>query len=205
MSKVTKKTISFLMVAVLAFAMYVPASAQGEFLGTDEDVTGYIIPDDEENRERVVIFPVQIGDGSMNDYPLIFSITAANVTTLLPSSYGGKSFYINDLPYYAENLILRATLHHSLEDYEADGNSLWPDLDDEVIAGVCYYWYNNMSGQGEYASVFLLSYKEEQLGETLQCTFSIADYLDPNVEYFTYVKNHYCSGYVYGNVYLYYD
>lgn len=205
MSKFTKKIISFVLVSAIVFIMYIPASAQDEFLGTDDDITGYIVPEDDDNRERVVKFPVQIGDGALDNYVKIFSIRAENVTTLLPSSYGGKSFYLSDLPAYADNIILIATLHHSLEDYVADGNSTWPHLDEMVQTGVCYYGYSPDVNDYAYRSICSFYLLEDELGETWKFSFSIDDYLDPYVEYFTFVKHNYYTGHVYGDVHLYYE
>lgn len=108
-----------------------------------DDIGGEVVSDlDEEGiRGRTVILPIQIGDGGLNNYTMIFSIIGKKVTGLLPSSGGSKSFTTNDLPLRAENIILRANLDHSYNDHDPEH----PFEDYTVTAGACYYTYTTIT------------------------------------------------------------
>ena len=54
-----------------------------------------------------------------------------------------------------------------------------------------------------YNSVACIGFREEQLGTELTDKFSINDILERNETYYSYVKNIYPAGYVYGHVSLY--
>ena len=110
-----KKMISVLLAFILLVTMSVPAFAESsDYLGTDDDITGEIIPDDSQdsNLGRATNLPIQIGDGGLDRYAEIFTITAANVTNLLPSSVGAKSFNPAMLLQNATTIIGIAELYH---------------------------------------------------------------------------------------------
>lgn len=178
-----------------------PVAAQESYLGSDDDLSGYIIPDDNNKQTRGGDdFSHESGDLIGNN-PLIFSITAAEVTSLLASSAGGKSFTISQLPSTATRIICRGTLSHSLQDVSGITGSLY----ECVEAGVCYYGYSSQYNDYIYISVYVIGPSRGGLGQQFEGSFLIADRLESGVTYYSYVKNTYPAGYVFGTVGLYYS
>ena len=198
------RCLSVLLVLVLLSPLVISANAIEEpsdgYLGTSEDITGYIIPEENDNSpsSRVVILPIQPDLGG-NQYTEIFSITATHVTQLLTSNHGGKSFEIDSLPNTAQYLLISGRLNHSLEE---NGQH----LADYISIGVCYYTYSYFYDDYIYDSVYSIYYDHGYAGGTLlEEKFKIDDYLEDDITYYTFVKNSYPAGYVHGTVSLYYS
>lgn len=205
MSKYIIRAISLVSTVVLVCTMFTTGFAQEYSLGTDEDISGYILEESPNSNARVITFPEQIGDGGSEfNYPEIFTIEAREVTYLLTSNVGSKDFMLSDIPSSATIMIFKATLHHSFEDYD-DGETTWPDLHEKVKFGICKYDYNTVSDEYEYISVYSYYVAEDELGTEIINSFIIDTYLDSSVRYFTYIKNCFHSGHVYGTVGLYYN
>ena len=193
-----KRILSGILVSCLILTMVIPVGAE-EFIGTDSDITGYLISEQDEQKERGTFLPEDLEGGT--SYVKIFSITANQVTQLLTSNSGNKKFRTSDLPASAKRIIVRASLNHSLQDVEG----IIGNLNEQVTAGVCYYGYNYEIGENGYVSVESEHVPLFGWGSTFECNFLIANKLQSGVYYYSYVKNKYPSGYVYGNVQLYYD
>lgn len=101
-------------------------------------------------------------------------------------------------------MIFKATLHHSLEDYD-DGETTWPNLHEQVKFGICDYVYNTVSDEYEYIPVYSYFVAEDELGTEIIDSFIIDTYLELSVRYFSFIKNCFCDGYVYGTLGLYYN
>lgn len=172
-------------------------------MGTENDLSGYIIEDENENG-RAITFPEQIGgDDSGVEYSEIFTITGQEVTGLLVSSLGHKEFYLSDLPYGTSTILLYANLHHSLEDYD-DGETQWPHLDEMVKFGICYRDYSTAQDTYVFIPVFSRYLLESELGEEIIASCDVDYYLRSNVCYYSFIKHRYYTGYVYGTLGLYY-
>ena len=193
------------MVCILISSFVLTTSAETPFsnetiLGTESDNTGYLVPDTESevNKSRAGFSPIFKDEGTGSIYTEIFSITAVQVTELLASSKGAKSFSNGTLPDAANYILCRATLEHSLENVVNITSAF-------AKAGICYYGYNELYGEDTYIAVATISFFEEDLGKTLERKDAISDIVDWNESYYSYVKNCYPSGYVYGTVSLYYS
>lgn len=196
-----RSILSIVLVSCMILTMVLPVGAQEVVIGTDEDITGYLVPDEyeESQKERGGSYD-DLFDGG-NPRVLIFSITAAQVTQLLTSNAGNKSFQVESLPSEAKRLIIQANLNHSLQ----NESGITGNLNECVIAGLCYYGYSAQIGGYGYISVASANVPQGQFGQTYTFDFMIDDVLTSGVTYYTYVKNTYPSGYVYGSVQLYYD
>lgn len=203
MKKLFSGLTALLLAACMMAQMFILAKAQeiecqnGEYLGTEENITGYIVPEDDssEQNSRALDEPIRFVEGGGVVYTLIFSITAAKVTDLLPSNVGGKSFSLTTLPSAATNILCRGMLYHSLD---GQVNSLEPMM----YGGVCYYGYNYLYEYDTYISVYSL---DAESGVFAKGSFSISEILKSNVTYYSFVKNRYPGGYVYGTWEIYYS
>lgn len=196
----------FALVFSLLFAMPVPAGAS-EFnndseviLGSDADISGYLVENDEDTSKQSRVLaepsvPVKVIDSGGYTYYSIFSITANEVTKLLTSNVGGKTFSISSLPSDANYILCTGTLNHSL--YEEVHISV-----PFMYGGICYYGYNYLYEENTYISVFSV---DAEPGVQAEGKFKISDYLTRNVTYYSYVKNNYPAGYVYGTWEIYYS
>lgn len=181
--------------------MQLPVAAQEVYLGSSDDLTGYIIPEDSNKQTRGDDdFSQSPGDLSGN-YPLIFSVTANEVTSLLTSNVGGKSFRTSQLPDSAIRIICRGTLSHSLQDVSGITGS----LKNYVKAGVCYYGYSSQYDDYVYISVYTTGPSSVGLGNQFEGSFLIDGTLESDVTYYSYIKNTYPTGYVFGTLGLYYS
>lgn len=186
--------ISMILVFALLCSATLRASAEELYLGTSEDITGYIIPDtpgETCDTDGDTVVDQMPGDGN----PVIFSIRANRVSYLLTSKTGEKSFTRDSLPDGAQRIICDINLDHSLANEE--------HLDGAVSAGVCYYGYSSLHQANIYISVFKSYVPFESMGVTYQTDFLIAGNLQFGKTYYSFVKNEYGAGYVYGTVTLY--
>lgn len=196
MKKRFVSAIAMILVLTLLCPTTLCVSAEDVYLGTDEDITGEIVPDDADKTRDTgsdTVVDQMPGDGN----PTIFSITAENVTTLLASRKSGKSFTRESLPSNAKRIIYEIQLNHSLAD------SLY--MGDVIVAGVCYYGYSSQYQGNIYFSVHSSCVPLELLGVRYQTDFLISENLEYGTPYYSYVKNKYGDGYVYGTVTLYYS
>lgn len=195
---------AIIMVCVLLVPGFALAGAkegnqnEGGYLGTDDNVSGQILPEEKESdcQGRAVTFPVQIGDGV--SYYEIFTITANEVYDMLPSSKGGKSFRINDLPSGAAYILCYGILNHSLAGQVGMVGPI-------VTAGVCDYHYSSQYGDYIYDSIYIVEVDEFELGTVVTKKKPISGYLVNNTTYYSYVKNEYPAGYVSGTFKIYYS
>lgn len=191
---------SIILVCCILFTTPISANPYG-YLGSDDDVTGYIVEAEEQCAPRA------IGGGFSeiivppDGLPVIFSITAQEVTDLLPSRVGNKSFTLSSLPSYARKIVLGIKLNHSLK-----GDSYHsPYLDERVTAGVCYYGYSAQYQGNVYISVYKTWVPYEKLGESYLVEFLVDDVLDAGVTYYSFIGNEYHMGYAYGTLTLYHS
>ncbi len=197
----TKSAVVMIIMGLMLMSMCIPVGAENYesdsegFIGFDSDISGYLIPDNEGNGERSVDPITQIiYDDAGTAYYKIFSIRADRVTGLLTSNVGGKSFVRSDLPSNAKYILCLGELHHSLEDeiYQAQ---------DIMYGGVCYYGYNHLYGEDTYNAI-CRAYPEAD--HSVEMKFTIAK-IEPDTTYYSYVKNLYLDGYVYGTLTIYYS
>lgn len=158
-------------------------------LGDDSNITGYIVPDeDEDSQDQRVASDQIIFDGPGGGrYTKIFSITASQVSDLLTSAQGSKSFTLSSLPSTASYILCRGTLYHSITDIVHN--------EDIMRGGICYYGYSSLYQKNMYISVI---YKSAEHGVLVEQSYKISDYLESGKTYYTFVKNRYGAGYVYG-------
>jgi hypothetical protein len=180
----------FLLIMVLSLFVFTFSFAQA----TGDDPSGgagggnsRIIP--EEDLDQSVIW-----DGSGYSVK-IFTLTDNYVTTLRTSNAIGKSFTLREKPAIAKRILCVATLDHSLRSDEMSGR-----LNDVAIYGVCEFVYFPVIGSWQYDAVASYGYTFSELGTRTQFSFGISDYLEDGVEYFTYIKNRYPAGYVFGSM-----
>lgn len=187
---------SMILVFVLLSSVTLSASAEELYLGTSEDITGYIIPD-APGETRDTGGDTVVGQMPEDGNPTIFSITASRVYELLTSDAGNKSFTRGSLPSDAKRIICEMNLNHSLAD------SVY--LDEAISAGVCYYGYSPKYQDNVYISVFSVYIPFDSFGDTYRADFLISESLQFGKTYYSFVKNRYGAGYVYGTVTLYYS
>lgn len=188
------RILSLMIFCSIMCTMTTPIFAQEDYLGTNDDLTGYVIPDGDSENSRVRDDISQESGSELGTDPLIFSITAAQVSNLLTSNAGGKSFTISQLPSSAYKIVCMGTLFHSRGDNEAI-----PEINYEYIeAGVCYYGYNPRNGEYEYISVYEIGLTIDEYGQPFERSFLIDDVLVDGETYYSYVKNTHGGGYVYG-------
>ena len=201
MTKMKLRIYAIFLVCCLIGATPLSVVAQENYLGTDDDLSGYIVSDDYNGQTRVHDdFSQESGDLIGNN-PLIFSLTAAEVTSLLTSKVGGKSFTTSQLPATAIRIICRGTLSHSLQDIPGITGS----LQECVEAGVCFYGYSSMYHDYVFQSVYTTGPHSVGLGQQFEGSFLIEGKLKSNETYYSYVKNTYPAGYVFGTLNLYYS
>lgn len=201
MKKCLMSLIGVVTICCILLSSSLPAFASSEYLGTDEDFSGYIIPQYEGSTYG-------IGPGFSEDYidpdgdyPIIFSITAVEVHTLLASSAGGKSFNLNQLPINAKKIICKANVSHTLKDVPG---YIW-DVNEATKVGVCYYGYSDLHSGYVYIPVYYEYVPVASFGTTFEFEFNIADYLERGVTYYSFIKNMYDTGYISGTVTLQYS
>lgn len=186
---------SFILIFVILSPITLSVSAEELYLGTEEDITGEIIPDAQNQTYGIgdTAEDQMPGDG----YPTLFSITDNDITKLRTSNKWGKSFTKASLPTGTKRIICGINLNHTLLD------SVGHSLDGAITAGVCYYGYNELYNEDTYKSVYTAYVPYEKIGVSYQTEFLIEEYLEPGVTYYSYFKNGYPAGYVYGTLTLY--
>lgn len=194
-----KRYISLVISLCLILTMILPAYAEEIVIGTNDNITGYLIPDESDQKERGGSYEEDFGGDTAR--VLIFSINAANVTQLLTSNVGNKQFQVESLPSQAKRIIVQANLSHSLQGV----SGITGNLNETAIAGVCYYGYSPLYNDYVYISVASAHVPQGQFGHTFTFNFLIQNVLNSGISYYSYVKNSYGAGYVYGSVQLYYD
>ena len=117
------------------------------------------------------------------------------------SNAGGKSFTTSQLPAGAIRIICRGTLSHSLQDTPGIIGS----LEEFVEAGVCYYGYSVEYNDYVYIPVYTTGPSSVGLGQQFEGSFLIAGRLESDKTYYSYVKNKYPAGYVFGTLELCYS
>ena len=159
-----------------------------EILGSSSDVTGYLLPDENEvpNGARALpeFFPVDHGDEGRYFYK-IFSIHAEAVSNLLPSSEGAKHFTVNSLPDTATLIMCRGTLSNT------------ETLNIAISAGICSY----NASRDVYESAWKMFVTP---GQECGDSFFIEDELFDYTVYYSFVKNESRRGYVSGDWTVYY-
>ena len=205
------KIISILMLLMLLCMLLIPVLADEETLGTDDDLTGYVVPEEgssgESDMEEVganpwaLIVPTFIDDGL--DKILIFSIRADEVTYLLTSNMGGKMFMGHELPDIASTIVCEAYLNHSWNYISGDWAGMPQNLNEAISYGVCYYTYDYAVDDYIYKAVGRGYVTTEELGGYSRAEIEIAGNFEQNEAYYSFVKNRFYGGYVYGTLDIY--
>lgn len=179
--------ICLILSTALSFANASEFDVQNNVLGGIEDESGYLIPDEPStnNSSRAVHLPELPGNPTAYE---IFSIKATKVTNLLTSNAGGKSFNLSQLPTSARTIICQGTLYHSLADVTVNAS---------MSGGICHFDANRQ----EYVSDIK---KTAEHGITFTRSDTISTKLSDGVFYYSYIKNEYPTGYVWGNLTIYY-
>lgn len=208
MKRLTALLLLMALIAIFPATTYATTGCpqeEGEVLGTPDDISGYILPDEESTSgfasgdlagTDMVVIP-DVGEGSK--WTTIFSIRAGEVRDLLVSGEGKKTFRRCDLPYEAKEFLITGRLYHTAEKC--------PTGQGPIRCGICYYdlWKN------VYVRVYsVYSHNNEFIWETVSVDTvmeRVPDCCghDRKTEILhTFVKNYAGYGYVYGDMSLYY-
>lgn len=191
--KEIRHTAALLLTFVLVVHCIIPVNATAivsdDYLGTNDDLSGEVIPDSAQDQSRSTFsFPKEFESGGISHY-LLFSITASNVTNLLTSNQGGKSFDRASLPSTAIYMTLNGTLYHPLNGA----------ADMETIRyGICHFDNNS----GEYVADYANTIKT---GESSYGRFKVSSKLAYNITYYSFIKNVPQASYIHGSLALYYS
>ena len=166
----------------------------GEFLGDESNISGYFLPDENEDskQSRVAIDKITEDFGGVTYYPINSIVVGQTYDLLVCGSE--KAFTRSDLPSAAEYILMRGTLYFSIEELR--------NADNIMFGGVCYYGYNYLSGKNEYISAISTNAVHGRLVEE---RVPISGYLNSGITYYSYVKNKYGAGYISGSWKLYYS
>ena len=180
-------TICLLFTNLFTTASAVESSIQKEVLGGINMESGYLVLDDSgnNNMSRAIVYPHLPGNPTAYE---IFSIEGREVTQLLVSKQGLKSFGLGTLPSNAKKIICEAKLYHSLAEQTVNAS---------MSCGVCHFDANRQI----YVSDMGM---DAEHGEIEYQTFTISGNLSSGVTYYSYIKNEYPTGYVWGDLTIYY-
>lgn len=153
-------------------------------LGSLDDQSGYLLPDDCVSPNQIVPLPDEGGGGT-----LLFTMKAAQVSTFL-TTYGvnGKSITTSALASNATKIGWGGTLTHTAAN-DSNKNNV-------ISTGLCYYVpsTDTFYPDGRY---YFTS------GTYCSCSASVSS-LNKNITYYGYITNMISTGYISGNLTFYY-